>query len=127
MRLIDADALQVALVEEGQANRRGKYAWGEPWELNWEEIYQTIINAPTIEPEQESGWIPVSERLPDADVSVLVTVYFKGNESEHHKPSYYVDVAKYNGAWYKFSGMYKIWIDRYEVIAWRPLPEPYKG
>ncbi len=127
MRLIDADALQVALVEEGQANRGGKYAWGEPWELNWEEIYQTIINAPTIEPEQkESGWIPVSERLPDADVDVLVTVYFKENEAKH-KPFRYIDVANQcNGEWYRLSGICKIWIDRYEVIAWRPLPEPMK-
>lgn len=67
---------------------------------------------------KENGWIPVSERLPEKHKDVIATV-------------------KYNG----FLGMYGMWlktafIDGYgkwngeciggEVIAWMPLPEPYK-
>lgn len=68
--------------------------------------------------EKENGWIPVSERLPEKNKDVITTV-------------------KYSG----FMGMYGRWlktafIDGYgewngeciggEVIAWMPLPEPYK-
>lgn len=68
--------------------------------------------------EKENGWILVSERLPEKHKDVITTV-------------------KYSG----FMGMYGRWlktafIDGYgewngeciggEVIAWMPLPEPYK-
>lgn len=51
MRLIDADALQLAIVEEGQANKRKKYSIGDIWELTGEEIREVINSQPTIQPE----------------------------------------------------------------------------
>lgn len=85
----------------------------------------------TAEPEQR--WIPVSERLPEEDTDVLVSVYFMGLQkkhgvNEHLKPSYYVDIARcYDGEWSSYSDEYKVAWDRHKVIAWQPLPEAYKG
>ena len=50
MRLIDADALQLAIVEEGQANKRKKYIIGDIWELTGAEIREVINSQPTIQP-----------------------------------------------------------------------------
>ena len=63
MRAIDADALQLAIVEEGQANKRKKYIIGDFWELTGAEIREVINSQPTIQPEivrckDCKHWIP---------------------------------------------------------------------
>ena len=63
MRAIDADALQLAIVEEGQANKRKKYIIGDIWELTGAEITEVINSQPTIQPEivrckDCKHWIP---------------------------------------------------------------------
>ena len=63
MRAIDADALQLAIVEEGQANKRKKYIIGDIWELTGAEIREVINSQPTIQPEiirckDCKNWIP---------------------------------------------------------------------
>lgn len=57
----------------------------------------------------EMRWIPCSERLPDDDGYYLVSTESGG-----------VDIAYINehGSWYVFSRDY--------IVAWQPLPEPYK-
>ena len=69
-------------------------------------IAQTIIEKwPSAQPEQR--WIPVSERLPEKDGYYLTTTMYKQVYCDH-----------WNG----------IYWDRTEtVIAWMPLPSPYKG
>jgi len=67
VRAIDADALQLAIVEEGQANKRKKYIIGDIWELTGAEIREVINSQPTIQPEitheqaveylQSTGWM----------------------------------------------------------------------
>lgn len=88
---------------------------------------------PPIQPEPH--WIPVTERLPEEETDVLVTVHFLGLKrthrngwNEHIKESYYVEVASHiNGEWSSASDEYKIAKDRHKVLAWMPLPEPFKG
>ena len=65
--------------------------------------------------EPKTGWIPVSERLPEIHQDVLlsfrsldVEVGFRGNT----EPYYYCH------------GDY---IEPQNVLAWQPLPEPYKA
>ena len=63
MRAIDADALQLAIVEEGQANKRKKYIIGDIWELTGAEITEVINSQPTIQPDivrckDCKHWIP---------------------------------------------------------------------
>lgn len=83
----------------------------------------------------EPHWIPVTERLPEEETDVLVTVHFLGLKqthsngwNEHIKESYYVEVASHiNGEWSSASDEYKVAPKRHKVIAWCELPEPYKG
>ena len=64
--------------------------------------------------EAAQGWIPCSERLPDVDVEVITTT----------------DWSEILIAWLRKGGAWET--DEYilasdEILAWMPLPEPYKG
>ena len=69
-----------------------------------------------------SQWIPCSERLPERNGVYPVTVVNFGNEWR------LVDDAGYiNGEWYTYSGeVYSDWHKGFRIIAWMPLPEPYR-
>ena len=84
-----------------------------------ESFRRMIDEQPTIY--ADDGWIPVSERLPevpegteDADCPEF-NVTIRGAEK--------ATTLKYapDGTWFDDSG------EVYKVVAWKPLPEPYKG
>lgn len=58
-------------------------------------------------------WIPTSKRLPDDDSIMLLTL-------EYRKGIRYLDIDKYTSdiGWNRHSDD--------EVIAWMPIPEPYR-
>ena len=62
-------------------------------------------------------WIPCSERLPDNPSPVIITVLW-------HKPydNYEVTIGEY---WNETEG-WGNW-ENAEIVAWMPLPEPWKG
>ena len=64
----------------------------------------------------QSSWIPVSESLPEESGDYLVTTKWKGSYSG----DVYIET---NMAVYRKKT--KEW-DCVDVIAWMPLPEPYK-
>lgn len=122
-RLIDADAL-LKFVEDR-------------YEITWEsdtyeggikdacsDIIEKIDNMPTIEPEPH--WIPCSERMPELDsdgYSDKVLVCFS-NFSD-------VEICEYRvmngtGKWYAGDTDDSPEDIGVNVIAWQPLPEPYK-
>lgn len=84
-----------------------------------------------IAPPAQPGWIPVTERMPgerDAGVLkklgtdkrsdyVLATVEVKGERMT-------VTACTYDGKW---DWRMKYAFPEYKVIAWTPLPEPWKG
>ena len=71
--------------------------------------------------EQERKWIPVSERLPEKDGYYFVTKRLIDGRIQ-------TDIEPFwTGAdWWK-SEFHFAGIDLWEVLAWQPLPEPYKA
>lgn len=68
--------------------------------------------------EQEPRWVPVTERLPEESDDYLVT-----NGDVDVETAYFAhpkDYAISNGEWRE------IWYED-DVIAWMPLPQPYKA
>lgn len=65
--------------------------------------------------EQETGWIPVTERLPENDEVVLAT----NSSNDLFKANIWDDCGE--NKWYA-NGCFDV-----PVIAWMPLPEPYKA
>lgn len=122
MRLVDADELYEktaeweasALAKIEELNRTPleemddaqKNLWRK-WTaiLNERSAFKhDVFDAPTIEPQQ---WIPVTERLPEENGDYLVT----GRQGAVNKRRYD------DGHWY----------GNWAVVAWMPLPEPWKG
>ena len=106
MRLIDADALIKCIPSEEYNSRFA------------------VMNAPTVGPQK---WIPCSERLPEPNRhdALNVDVYYLA-QTEFGD----MIVASYNEShegtkWWELIYSYRIFDD--EIVAWMPLPEPYKG
>ena len=72
---------------------------------------------------QVGGWIPVTEKLPENGCGVLVTVNGKHNNIIFVNA---LEIAEYRNTEGWIIEGYLDWLDP-NVIAWQPLPEPYKG
>jgi len=78
---------------------------------------QPTVDAISVE---QAKWIPVSERVPNSDDWVIITVLDESGDT----PYRYTDFGLYLDA-------AKCWIvdaeQRTDIIAWMPLPKPWKG
>lgn len=129
MRLIDADALP-----------EGKFQYGEGEMLDpefrkgWNAAIDDIVaKEPTIEceiikriealplaAEHPKCWIPVTEKLPSESGDYLCTIPLDAEET-------YTEVLAFHKG--KFYEADDEWGATYhdDVLAWMPLPTPYKG
>lgn len=77
----------------------------------------------SVEERPKGKWIPVTERLPEEDGQYLITVKYK------HVDDRYEDIYAEHGEW--SDGRWDMFCFGHcgeveEIIAWMPLPEPYK-
>lgn len=90
----------------------------DEYDFVFERIYEMFEAQP-----QVGGWIPVSERLPEDGCGVLVTVNGKHSNITFVNA---LEIAEYRNTEGWIIEGYLDWLDP-NVIAWQPLPEPYKG
>lgn len=95
----------------GEAYQKGYFSWGA------NEIIKDIIGE-CDSVENKGEWIPVSERLPEIHQNVLLSLRSLDVEvgfRAETEPYFYCHGA---------DGCY---IEPQNVLAWQPLPEPYKA
>lgn len=77
-------------------------------------LCKCVEGLPSVQPQQR--WIPVSERLPDEDDVYLVTMNVLGRHIRD------INRFRIDERWESYGNN-----EDNEVIAWMPLPEPYKA
>ena len=113
MRTIDADAFMDDIYNSiDEMTKIGIMVDGE-WLLRVK-LKDALDNAPTIEP--TTHWIPCNERLPDENGLYLI----------QFEDKFFMVVDFYNGLWNasKYGQEYSFASN--DVVAWMPLPEPYR-
>lgn len=120
---VESDGYQVFCPECGRAVMlcsmcdRSPCDWSEQGCKHSKDNYATINNY---------GWIPVEDRLPDkSDDLVLIQVNGKPKENItlHNALELACYIAEGNEGW--ILEEYPEW-ENPDVLAWRPLPEPYR-
>ena len=129
MRLIDADELIEFLEEEQDGAVRwleSTYKYGIEKDYDKAEISERVISnlkdsimdmikeQPTV-----NEWIPCSERLPLREGELISDEVLVCLESGYQR------VATYHKKSEEWHDCYDTWINE-KVVAWMPLPEPYK-
>lgn len=89
--------------------------------------YEVCANI--VKKHMNDGWIPVEERMPEDDVNVLIT-YADIDDDQYVG----IDITNYGYAYLggnkldfkEWRSPFEYFGSNYKVVAWRPLPEPYK-
>lgn len=112
---IKKNTFRLTFAEE--QNCEGHVAWSA--EAVYSDVMEgALLELPSAQPEQQ--WTPCSERLPKYNTPVLLALKQIGKErtivigERRTRKSgwYFVDIAAYD--------------PEHKVIAWMPLPEPYR-
>ena len=85
--------------------------------INYDDAVGEIEQLPSAQPEPQ--WIPITEKLPDFDKCVLATTSWGTiTIAERWKDT------KGEENWFVSEGECNA--ERDDIVAWKPLPEPYK-
>ena len=96
-----------------------------------EDAINAINALPSAQPERK--WVPCSERLPEEDTEVLISYRYKEGEGDTDHVN--IDITSYGTVCFGGREIHtlKEWRQpfdyfhaNYEVIAWMPLPTPYR-
>ena len=104
---------ELEILEEIDAKIAGSMGRKREGLLEAEDIIRRHMN---------DGWIPVDEQMPEEKINPITSDYYEYQVTARFGGD--TDVRHYkfgNGHWWKGPGI----VDEY-VIAWRPLPEPYR-
>lgn len=118
MRVIDADEAKEKMKDMAAYSTHGCL-------LYLSDVLHKIDECQTLNISgKETGWIPVSKRLPEKGIQILVYA-----QSAHHVIAKYDSMLTEDGyrdmfvTYDAYHGMQEI----NNVIEWMPLPEPYNG
>ena len=90
-------------------------AYSQGYEDGADNFYNAVVDI--IRKHMNDGWIPVEEPLPEEDGFYIATM--DGEIVDQQEP--FTGLAEFeNGKWIDDEDDYRC------VIAWRPLPEPYR-
>lgn len=109
--VISRQAAIDAVLDRMNVEKHGRNA--KPEEIQW-----ALEKLPSAQPER---WIPCSERLPEGVCHCIVTVKVK---HINDYSDYEADTAVFADGIFTTANS---WWRVENVIAWMPLPEPYKG
>ena len=93
------------------------------------DAYNLILQLPSAQPEPH--WIPCGERLPEEYGEFLVTMTEKAKAKDlgFDIDENYIRKMRYNSNGWQLPRHIPSWINeavKDEVLAWMPLPEPYR-
>lgn len=87
-------------------------------------LIQSVKQMDAAQPEQR--WIPCApETMPENDDEVFVTYTVNGKKQRYVETAMWYDGDE--GYWTSPWDEYRVPGTKVEIIAWMPLPEPYKG
>lgn len=86
---------------------------GKHWDGHTEKDVTRLLSLPSAQPEHR--WIPCSERLPEDDGIYIVSGKWGSGKISVGECEYYKHDGYFRAAW------------NFDVIAWMPMPAPYKA
>ena len=106
---------------------------GDIFTPGWDTLEAFDMAIIALEQQEKDRWIPVMERLPEEDTEVLISYRYKEGEGDTDHVN--IDITSYGTVCFGGREIHtlKEWRQpfdyfhaNYEVIAWMPLPTPYR-